>query len=292
MRVGINLGLVPAAAPLPYADLRDLAHRVERLGFDSLWIADHLLYRRPDRPSEPDTGPLEGWTTLTALGAEVGRLQLGPFVAAVPFRNPAVLAKMAVTLHEISGGRLVLGLGAGILEPEFRAFGIGFEDRFDRFEEALSVIASLLRSGRVDHRGRYYTLEDCVLVPPPPERGIPILVGGKGPRVLRLAARHADWWNGYWLRSPAEFDEHRARLLAACADVGRADRPVLTMSAYVAAEAAAGDVDSSLSGGPRRLASGIADYAAAGVDHLILRPVPQTADHLAAIAEAVDLSRS
>lgn len=292
MRVGINLGLVPETAPLPYADLRDLAQRVDRLGFDSLWIADHLLYRRPDRRNGSDTGPLEGWTALTALAVDVGRLQLGPFVAAVPFRNPAVLAKMAVTLDEISGGRLVLGLGAGILEPEFRAFGIAFEDRFDRFEEALAVIGSLLRSGRVDHRGRFYTLEDCVLVPPPPERGIPILVGGKGPRVLRLAARHADWWNGYWLRSPADFDEHRARLFAACADLGRPDPPVLTMSAYVASEAAAGDVASSLSGGRRQLARGIADYAAAGVDHLMLRPVPQTAEHLAVIAEAVDLGRS
>lgn len=292
MRVGINLGLIPDdSAPLAYAEVLALAAQVERLGFDSVWFADHLLYRQPDGS---DTGPLEGWTLLTAIAARVPRLTLGPIVAATPFRNPAVLAKSAVTLDEISGGRLVLGLGAGILEAEFRAFGIPFDHRFDRFEEALQIIVSLLRTGRADVHGQYHRAEECVLVPGPPPGGIPVMIGGKGPRMLELAARFADWWNGYWIRSPAELGEYRTRLERACTDAGRDEPPTISVLAHalLADAPADDDTETTVRGTPPELAAALAAYAAAGVDHLMLRAIPQTPAALTTLSEALALSRA
>lgn len=292
MRVGINIGLVPdGATPVPYDEVLNLAEQVEGLGFDSIWFADHLLYREP---GNQDTGPLESWTLLTAVAARVPRITVGPIVAATPFRNPAVLAKSAVTLDEISGGRLVLGLGAGILEPEFRAFGIPFDHRFDRFEEAVQIIVSLLRTGRADVRGRYHRAEECVLVPATPQGGIPVMIGGKGPRMLDLAARFADWWNGYWIGSPAGLEDYRNRLERACSEARRDQLPVISVLAHALLEDAPADggTETTVRGTPTELAAALAEYAAAGVDHLILRALPQTPRSMATLAEALALSRA
>src|SRR3954453_8353745 len=127
-----------------YADIRALARQAEAAGFDSIWVYDHLLFRFPEQPTG---GIWEAWTLLAALAEATERVELGTIVLCVPFRNPAVLAKMADTLEEISGGRLILGLGAGWHQPEFDAFGIPFAHKVDRFEEALQIIAPLLREG-------------------------------------------------------------------------------------------------------------------------------------------------
>src|SRR5579864_2151055 len=139
----IDFGRVPSR----YKEARDLALRIEAAGFDSIWLYDHFIYRFPDKPSQ---GTWEAWTWLSALADATQRVELGTMVANTPFRNPALIAKMASTLDEVSDGRLILGLGAGWHQPEFEAFGVPFDHRLRRFEEALQIICPLLRQGSVD----------------------------------------------------------------------------------------------------------------------------------------------
>jgi alkanesulfonate monooxygenase SsuD/methylene tetrahydromethanopterin reductase-like flavin-dependent oxidoreductase (luciferase family) len=178
--------------PAPrWDDLLDLARRAEAAGFDSLWVPDHL-HIRDDRER---LGVWEGWLLLAALAAVTDRVMLGPLVACTAFRNPALLAKMADTVDEISDGRLVLGLGAVWHEPDFRAFGNPFDRRVSRFAEALAIVSGLLRQGQIDFEGEFYQVRDCELRPRGPRsQGPPILVGAEGSRMLPLAAQHADAW--------------------------------------------------------------------------------------------------
>ena len=127
------------------------------------------------------------------------RIELGPLVACTNFHNPALLAKQAATIDEISGGRFVLGLGAGWNETEFRAFGFPFDHRIDRFEEAFTIIRTLLRDGAIDFDGRWYQARDCELLPrgPRPD-GPPLMIGSIGPRMLRATMPHADSWNVWY----------------------------------------------------------------------------------------------
>ncbi len=151
-------------------DLLAMARRAEALGFDSLWLVDHLLYRFPfDDDTQPPRGLWECWSLLAALATATERVELGTIVACTSFRNPALLAKMADTVDEISGGRLILGLGAGYHAFEFRAFGYPADRLFGRFEEALTIIRGLLRDGHVDFAGSYYQAHDCELRPRGPD---------------------------------------------------------------------------------------------------------------------------
>ncbi len=294
MQIGINVGLAPYRAPRPpltYEQAAKLGRAVDELGFDSLWIADHLMYREPDGWT---TGPLEAWTLLGALAAITQRVQLGPFVSPIPFRPPAMLAKMATTVDQISGGRLILGLGTGIDEAEFRAFGYPFHDRFERFAEAVPLIARLLKGERVDHRGVVYELSGAEVYPQPVRAaGIPVLIGGKGPRMLRLAAQHADAWNGFGIRDPEELTGLLTQLRAACDEVGRdPDSLEITVSAYVVFEDRYdGNEDtlpSSLVGGDAAIAAGLAAYARAGVDRFIARLAPATVESFERLRNVVE----
>lgn len=284
MRIGINVGLAPYRAPRPpltYEQAADLGRAVDELGFDSLWIADHLIYREPDGWT---TGPLEAWTLLGALAATTQRVQVGPLVTPIPFRQPAVLAKMASTVDQISAGRLMLGLGTGIDEAEFRAFGYPFEDRLNRFAEAVPLIAHLLKGERVDHRGRFYELTAAEVYPKPVRAGgIPILIGGKGPRMLRLAAQHADSWNGWGIRGPEELSGLLTRLRSACHEAGRdPDSLEITVGTYVVFEdrydGSEDIIPSSLAGNDATIAAGLAAYARTGLDRLIVRLAPATVE--------------
>jgi probable F420-dependent oxidoreductase len=220
LRVGVQLPEVERVVRWP--ELRDMARTAEEVGFDSLWVGDHLLYRDPGKP---DRGPWEAWSTLAALAGVTERVQLGPLVGSVSFHNPAMLAKKAAAIDEISGGRLILGLGAGWNEPEYRAFGYPFDHRVERFEEAFAIIRELLREGRVDFEGRYHQARDVVLLPPPARPGgPPIMVGTVGPRMLRIAAEHADAWNAWFTWYGNSVDGLRAlrdKVDAACEAVGR-----------------------------------------------------------------------
>jgi probable F420-dependent oxidoreductase len=224
LKVGLFMPLIEgtmAGETASWQDLSAFAQRAETLGFDSLWLPDHLLFRLAGREDDP-VGMWELWSVLAALAAATARITLGTFVACTSFRNPALLAKAAVTVDEISGGRLVLGLGAGWHGPEFRAFGYPYDHRASRFEEAFTIIRSLIQEGHVDFEGQYHSARDCELRPWGPRQGrLPLMIGSNGPRVLRIAAPYVQAWNSDWMRKPAEIVPLRALVDAACADVGR-----------------------------------------------------------------------
>ena len=276
-----------------YRDIRDMAKRAEAAGFDSVWLYDHLLYRPDGRAT---LGIWECWTILSALAEATERVELGTLVACNSFRNPALLAKMAVTLDEVSDGRFILGLGAGWNKPEYDAFGIPFDRLVSRFEEALQIIRPLLKEGRVDFKGTYYRAADCEITPRGPRAGgPPLMVGSFGPRMLRLTARYADMWNTAYLHRPASLVEPRAQLQAACADVGR-DPATLDVTALVAlGYPDMGDLpkvaDEYLTGSEEEVAAALQDYARMGVTHLIFHAEPYGAEALSRLAAAVVLYR-
>ncbi len=193
-KVGVQLPEVERFVPWP--DYLDLARRAESAGYDSIWVGDHLVYDLPDGSTR---GPYEAWTTLAAIAAVTERVEIGPLVASTGFHAPAMLSKQAATVDAISQGRLILGLGAGWNRREFDAFGFAYDRRVSRFEEALAIIAPLLRQGRTTFHGDFYDVDDCVLDPlPVREGGPPIMVGSNSPRMLSIALPVVDCWNIWW----------------------------------------------------------------------------------------------
>ena len=220
IRVGIQLPEVERVVRWP--EYLAMGRAAEDVGFDTLWLGDHLLYRYGDGSTR---GPWEVWTMLSALAAGTSRIRLGPLVAATAFHAPPMLAKLAATVDEISGGRLILGLGAGWNETEFRAFGFPFDHRISRFEEAFTIIRTLLREGSIDFDGRFFQARDCELLPKPARRGgPPLMVGSVGPRMLEITLPHVDAWN-VWYRdsnnSPEGLEPILRQLDEACRAVGR-----------------------------------------------------------------------
>lgn len=293
MKVGIVLSLPSTAEQTRrYSEVRALALQAEAAGFDSLWVFDHLFARFPPQPL---SGSWEGWTLLTALAEATERVELGSLVLSVPFRNASLLAKMAATLDEISGGRLILGLGSGWHQPEFDAMGISFEARVARFEEALQIIVPLLREGHVTFRGRYLQAIDAEYLPhgPRPE-GPPILVAASGPRMLRLTAKYADMWNTAWYgHAGNEFQEADAAMRQACADVGRDPATLVTTAGVAIALSPEGSTSDGnvLTGTPEAIAQGLQGFADAGVAHAICRFTPATSESLDQLAQALKLFR-
>jgi alkanesulfonate monooxygenase SsuD/methylene tetrahydromethanopterin reductase-like flavin-dependent oxidoreductase (luciferase family) len=236
---------------------------------------------------------------MSALAAATERVEIGPLVACTSFHNPAVLAKQAATLDEMSGGRLTLGLGAGWHEPEFRAFGYPFDHLGPRFVEAFTIIRGLLRDGRVDVQGRFVEARDCALVPPPIRDDMPLLVAARGPRLLRLAAREADAWNAAWFGRPDERLAQRvANLHEACAEVGRdPDTMAVTVGLNVRFPdlIPAGlepDTDAALGGSAEDLADGLRAHAAAGASEAICSLDPATPAALERLAEGLERYRA
>jgi F420-dependent oxidoreductase-like protein len=208
-----------------WPQLREAVRRAEAAGFDDLWIDDHLLSDEADWPDPK----LEGWTTLAAVAAVTGRARIGHMVSANTLRNPGLTAKMATTIDHVSGGRAILGIGAGWFEREHAAFGFdfgsGFGERLDRLAEAVPLIRRLLDGEEVTHEGRFYRFDRAVCAPRPVQAHLPILVGGSGPRkTIPLVARYADLWNAYG--TPAEVAASDARLRAACEEAGRDEREI------------------------------------------------------------------
>jgi probable F420-dependent oxidoreductase len=220
LKVGVQLPEVEREVRWP--ELLDMTRAIEDLGYDSVWFGEHLLYRWPDRAAR---GPWEAWAMLAAVAAATRRIEFGPLVACTAFHNPAVLAKRADTIDEISGGRFIFGLGAGWNETEFRAFGIPFDNRIARFEEAFTIIRGLLQDGAIDFDGTYYQARDCELLPRGPRPGgPPLMIGSSGERMLRITAPHVDSWNAWYAdtrNEPAGIAALRAKVDAACRDVGR-----------------------------------------------------------------------
>ncbi|HEX6150959.1 LLM class flavin-dependent oxidoreductase [Nocardioides sp.] len=193
-KVGVQLPEVERFVPWP--EYLDLARRAESAGFDSIWVGDHLVYDLPDGSTR---GPYEAWTTLAAIATATERVEIGPLVASTGFHAPAMLAKQAATVDAISQGRLILGLGAGWNRREFDAFSFPYDRRVSRFEEALAIIAPLLREGRTTFHGQFHDVDDCVLDPRPVrEGGPPIMLGSNSPRMLSIGLPVVDSWNVWW----------------------------------------------------------------------------------------------
>jgi alkanesulfonate monooxygenase SsuD/methylene tetrahydromethanopterin reductase-like flavin-dependent oxidoreductase (luciferase family) len=300
MKVGITLPIAggPGKDAPRWAEIRELALWAEDAGFDSIWLYDHLLFRFEDQPT---FGIWEAWTLLAALAEATERVELGVLVVCTAFRNPGVLAKMADALDEVSGGRLILGLGAGWHRPEFDAFGLPFDHLYGRFEESLAVIAPLLRTGQADFSGRFVAAANCVSLPRGPrENGPPILVAAFGPKMLRLTARHADAWNTAWHGAPDRFRDERDKMFAACAEEGR-DPATLEVTVgvtvvYPDLEAdlppGSDDPTRALRGSPEEVAAGLRTYRDEGVGHVVVSPTPETREAMGRVAEAVRILRA
>ena len=286
LKVGVQLPEVEYVATWP--EQRAMALAAEEVGLDSLWVGDHLLYRGDGLP---ERGPWDAWSSLAALAAITERVELGPLVAATSFHNPALLAKKAATIDEISGGRLILGLGAGWNEAEYRAYGFPFDHRVSRFEEAFTIIRELLRDGRADFAGTFYQAEDCVLLPRGPRpAGPPLMVGSMGERMLAITLPHVDAWNAWftWFGNTVDgYRELRARIDGACHAAGRDPASVeRTVALFVGFEGAKGrqlgDLNrpdtAAIPGEPETLAAALRGFAAEGVAHvqLVLDPITET----------------
>jgi alkanesulfonate monooxygenase SsuD/methylene tetrahydromethanopterin reductase-like flavin-dependent oxidoreductase (luciferase family) len=265
-----------------------MAVTAEDVGFDSVWVGDHLLYRSATETA----GPWEAWSMLAAVAAVTERVQIGPLVAATSFHNPAMLAKKAVTVDEISNGRLILGLGAGWNRIEYDAYGFPFDHRASRFEEAFTIIRTLLSDGAIDFAGNYYTLRDCELVPPARPEGIPLMVGSEGPRVLKATLPHVDMWNAWfaWFgNTPEGSAESIAKMETTCRDIGRDPADIdKTVTVLVRAPGGSADPQGSpnrreaypIGGSHEDIAATLASFALAGVDHVQLVVTPITVDSI------------
>jgi alkanesulfonate monooxygenase SsuD/methylene tetrahydromethanopterin reductase-like flavin-dependent oxidoreductase (luciferase family) len=280
---------------LSYRELRDYALQAEDLGFDSVWVYDHTVFEFPGR--EPEA-TLECWTVLTGLAEATRRVELGTFVICTAFRNPALLAKMAVTLDELSNQRLILGIGAGWHEPEFVRFGIPFDHLVDRFEEAVQIIAPLVREGRVDFQGRYSQANDCVMLPPPTRR-IPLMIASKRPRMNRLAAQYADSWNTNMLPNVQAMLPGRDAVLAAAQEIGRTPATLeITAGINVGfpdlpevANLPGGKLPNCMTGSTEELAAELRAFADEGVTHIQAWLYPLTPEAVRRFSEAVRIVR-
>ena len=286
MKVGVQLPEVERYVTWP--EVREMAVTAEAVGFDSLWVGDHLLYRS----GAETVGPWEAWSMLAAIAAVTERVQIGPLVAATSFHNPAMLAKKAATVDEISNGRLILGLGAGWNRTEYDAYGFPFDHRASRFEEAFTIIRTLLSEGEIDFDGEYYTLRDCELVPTARPGGIPLMVGSEGPRVLRATLPYVDAWNAWfaWFgNTPEGAAESIAKLDAVCREIGRDPAEVdKTVTVLVRAPGGSSEPQGSLSrrkaypiGGSREaIAEELVAFSRVGVTHVQLVVDPITTDSI------------
>ncbi len=290
LKIGVQLPEVEREVGWP--ELREMAQLAERIGLDSIWVGDHLLYRDDGKP---ERGPWEAWSLLAGLAAVTERVELGPLVASTSFHAPAMLAKKAATVDGISGGRLILGLGAGWNRPDYDAFGFPYDRRVSRFEEAFTIIRELLRTGGTDFTGTYHSLDRARLLPrgPRPD-GPPLMVGSIGERMLGITLPHVDAWNawGPWFGNSIEGYRALATTIdEACRAAGRDPSQVERTVALVVSLPGALGRGSSISeeafepipGDAATLAPALRAFADAGVAHVQLVLDPITIDSIDAL---------
>lgn len=282
-----------------------MSQLAQQVGFDSLWLVDHFLAPRgapiwrggpPTSPDSEQRGFWECGSLLAALAASVPRVELGTLVMCTNYRSPGLLANMVDTIDEISGGRVILGLGAGDAAFEHTAFGFPYDQRVGRFEEALTIIQGLLKEEVHTFEGKHYQIKDAVLRPrgPRPE-GMPIMIGalGTGPRMMRIVAQHADMWNGWLVHSRSWADAVaplREKVDAACEAYGRdpatLDRSVAIRVAVLDQPEPTGQA---IRGSSEQIADALRDHAAAGINHVQILLTPETPAGIEALAPALEL---
>ena len=299
MKIGVQLPEVEWEVPFP--EYLAMARAAEEAGFDSIWVGDHLIYDLPAGAR----GPWEAWTTLAAIAAVTEHVELGPLVASTSFHAPPMLAKQAATVDAISEGRLILGLGAGWNRREYDAFGFPYDRRVSRFEEAFTIVRTLLRNGEADFHGDYYNVDRCVLHPRSPRPdGPPLMVGSIGPRMLGITLPHVDAWNVWWSdygNRPEAFAAQKATVDEIAESVGRDPAAVdATCAILVQLEGGggrqmgnygAGSTIEPVAGTPAEIADQVAAFGAAGASHVQLVVDPITRDSIEWLGEVVALAR-
>ena len=278
MKIGLNLPTWPRrdGSYASWPELRALALGMESIGVDTLWVPDHLQRVTPGRGT---FGFWECWTILSAAAAVTSRIEVGPFIACTGFRNPALLAKMAATLDEVSGGRLVLGLGSGVpaRDPSWSAFGFDGSRHVGRYAEAVEIVSTLVREGSLSFQGEHHHIDGVEIIPrgPRPE-GIPILVAGLGERTLSVAARFGDMVNvNRAVTGPVDAAQVVALAAGACTAAGR-DPATIAVTGWarlaIDEHGRAIEADGRIAGDPAEVAAIVRDIAATGITHLTLYP--------------------
>ena len=289
MKIGVMLPLGgddgPGGTMPGWKDVRAVAEAADQSGLDSVWIADHFLYRSPEGQVY---GMHDSWTLLSAVAAITSRVELGNMVLCASFRDPGLTAKMAATLDEVSGGRLILGVGAGWHDPEYEAFGLPTDHRVGRFEEWLEIVARMIRGETVTYDGTYHQVREATLDPAPPHR-IPILIAGHRPRMMRLTAQWADAWNTAWYGAPTPQVEERLQTLRQALET--ANRPTDAVARTVGIIVRDPDQPPVPDPSPNAIAvqdlpEATAAYEKLGVNHLIISPEPMTPRTVERIAAA------
>lgn len=290
MKIGVQLPEVERFVPWP--EYRAMALAAEAGGLDSLWIGDHLLYDLPDGSVR---GPWECWSTLAALAEATSTIELAPLVASTSFHQPAMLAKKAATIDAISEGRLTVALGAGWNEREYAAFGFAYDKRVGRFEEAFTIIRTLLREGSIDFEGAYYQVADGVL-DPPARSDISIMIGSSGPRMLSITLPHVDSWN-IWFddydNTPSQLPAKIASVDTAAEAVGRAGAEIAKTAALLVQLTDSPERRNARNPvvGPQAMVTALQEMQAAGIDHAQLVLDPITIDTVEVAATAVQSLR-
>ena len=303
MSFGVILPIAEASAfgkETPrFADILAMTRAAADAGFDTVWIIDHFIFRPEegsqfDMPSDQDErGVWECFTLMAALASAVPDIQIGSLVACTGFRNPGLVAKMSETIDEISGGRFILGLGAGWHKPEYEMFGYPYDHRVTRFEEAMAIIEPFLHQGSVDFEGRFFQANDAVNRPRGPRpHGAPIMVGTSGPRMLRITARYADAWNTVWHKDPAALEPLLAAVDEACREVGRDPATLVrTAGGNIAMPGYLGRRPDPIAGEPEAMAETIVGFRERGIQHFIagLDPcTPRSIEQFGRVIELVD----
>ena len=300
LKLGVQLPEVEYVAS--WAQHLTMARLAEEIGLDSIWLGDHLLYTYPDEPSR---GPWECLTMLTALAASTSTIELGPLVLSTSFRNPALTAKIAETIDEISNGRFILGLGAGWNRSEYDAFGFAYDRRFSRFAEAFTIIQTLIHTGRIDFDGEFYSAQECEIVPRGPRPGgIPLMIGSTGEKMLRLTLPFVDLWNIWYADFGNTVDgllPYLNRVDTLCREVDR-DPAAVGRTAAVLVTAPGGSHRSSgaaherqaagISGTPEAVARQLLAFRDVGISHIQIVLDPITPEAIEWLAPAVALVRN
>jgi probable F420-dependent oxidoreductase len=296
MKIGVMLPVGDTEGPeggVPtWADVRAIALAVESNGLDSVWLADHFLYR-PGGDDPRTYGMHEAWTLLSAVAAVTERIELGTMVLCASFRDPGLTAKMAAALDVVSSGRLILGVGAGWHDPEYEAFGLPTDHRVGRFSEWLEIVVRLLRKENFSFEGKYHQVRDAEVVPAP-VREIPILVAARRPKMLELTAQWADAWNTAWFGAVDERVKERLAELKVATDAsGRPEGAVARTVGIVVRDPDQPAIDepsaTAIDGTVEELAAALRDYRELGVDHLIAAVEPVTPRSVERLAEAAKL---
>ena len=269
-----------------FADMLEVSRDAASAGFEMLWFADHFSFTDDDGVR----GAWDAWTLMAAIAATVPDVQIGPMVACTAYRNPGVIAKMTEMIDDISGGRFILGLGAGWHKPEYDQFGIRFEPRVSQFEEALRIIHGMLRDGKADVRGEFFQANDAVNLPRGPRaEGPPILIGSSGDRMLGLLAQYGDAWNTCWYGGTEGIPKKIEKLDSAMETAGRDPKSVIrTIGVSIAGEGYTGSRANAFAGDAEAQLAFLKDVEALGFRHICVGLDPCTPQSIAAFAPVIE----